>query len=358
MGNEKQNGLVGIRVIATLGIAVFHFELSYPFIEGKQIFGTSYLFVEMFFIMSGFLFAKGMISGRHANEKFSEVVEGRIIRLYPAYLFALLILPVVYCLAWYGGDYYQWLIDGNLKSFAVEVVMLQSIGLSSFKYINGPAWYVSALLLSTIVAFFFIKYVKKGHLFLFLSLVIYAVIWIFESPSMSSSAFIFSFVPVPLLRGIAGVFLGVSCYYYCLAKSSNLQKIRPIVRGMIELACLIVIMRLVLFKPSDWYNCLILIPFCILTVLLYSSNDSFISKVLSDRHWNFFSEISYSFYISQSFCSNVFTCLAPNVQQPFVFIWYMILNTCLAIFIHYFIEVPAVKLYYGKKKSANVAGNS
>lgn len=52
---EKQNGLIGMRVIATLGIALYHFQLSFPFVEGKQIMATTYLFVELFFVMSGFL---------------------------------------------------------------------------------------------------------------------------------------------------------------------------------------------------------------------------------------------------------------------------------------------------------------
>ena len=54
MSNEKRNGLIGMRVIATLGIALYHFELSFPFIEGKQIMSTAYMFVEFFLVMSGF----------------------------------------------------------------------------------------------------------------------------------------------------------------------------------------------------------------------------------------------------------------------------------------------------------------
>ena len=55
--SEKRNGLIGMRVIATLGIALYHFELSFPFVEGKQIMSTAYLFVEFFLVMSGFFMA-------------------------------------------------------------------------------------------------------------------------------------------------------------------------------------------------------------------------------------------------------------------------------------------------------------
>ena len=55
MKNEHFNGFVGMRVIATLSIELYHFELSFPFMEGKQIMSTAYLYVEFFFLISRFL---------------------------------------------------------------------------------------------------------------------------------------------------------------------------------------------------------------------------------------------------------------------------------------------------------------
>ena len=110
---NTNNGLVGMRIIATLFIAIYHFELSYRFIENTQIFETAFLFVEFFFILSGFLFAKGMIDGRYQNSSLKTIICDRLKRLYPAYIIGLIILPAVYSLVWFGGSYFKWLADST-----------------------------------------------------------------------------------------------------------------------------------------------------------------------------------------------------------------------------------------------------
>lgn len=355
MADDKRNGLIGLRAIATFCIATFHFELSYRFITGTQIFGTSYLFVEFFFVLSGFLFAKGIIDGRHQKDTISMVIKDKILRLYPAYLAGLILLPCVYSLVWYGGDYFAWLNDGNLESFIVELLMLQSTGISNFHYVNGPSWYVSALFLSTILSFLFIRYVNKKYICLLISIISYTLIWTLESFGMSTYDFILIFVPVPLLRGIGGVFLGVFCYYFYRDCNQNISKASTGVITTLELLCIGAIMYLVLLRKTDWQNALFLIPTIILIVIMFSTNKGIVSRILSHKGWVFFSNISYSFYITQSFCSNVFTCMLPNVEMPLAYIWYLLLNFCVAIFVYYLIEKPIIKWVKSGTKSKNLA---
>lgn len=89
----------------------FHFELSYPFIEGIQIFSTAYLLVEFFFMLSGFLFAKGVLDGKYRNKSLILIIKDRIMRLWPTYIVGLIFLPIVYSLAWYEGNYFKWLLE-------------------------------------------------------------------------------------------------------------------------------------------------------------------------------------------------------------------------------------------------------
>lgn len=351
MTNNNQNGLVGLRVIATFCIATFHFELSYQFITGTQIFSTSYLFVEFFFILSGFLFAKGIIDGRHHDDTLSMVIKDKILRLYPAYLAGLLLLPCVYSLVWYGGDYFGWITDGNLKSFIVELLMLQATGLSNFHYINNPSWYVSALFLSTILVFLFIKRIRKKYFYLLISIISYVSIWTLESFGMSTTKFVLLFIPVPLVRGIAGVFLGVFCYYLYQQYHQKIAEISFSILTILEIMLFGFLMYLVLLRESDWQNALFIIPSSLLIIIMFSTNKGLVSKILSHKWWIFFSNISYSFYITQSFCSNVFTCMLPNVELPLVYIWYLILNLIVAICIYYLVEKPITKMKRSKKTS-------
>ena len=162
MNSEKRNGLIGMRVIATLGIALYHFELSFPFVEGKQLMVTTYLFVEFFFVMSGFLMTMTLSS---KERTLYRVMTDRFVRLWPAYIMGLILLPVVYAVTWFNGDYVAWLKDGShLKSFMVEIFMIQCTGIAKLDYINVPAWYVSAMFVVTPIVYFFIRLRKVGAL--------------------------------------------------------------------------------------------------------------------------------------------------------------------------------------------------
>jgi hypothetical protein len=129
---EKQNGLIGMRVIATLGIALYHFQLCFPFVEGKQIMATTYLFVELFFVMSVFFMA---LTLARKEEGLIKLMVNRFIRLWPAYITGLILLPIVYTVKWFRGDYIAWLMDGtHLKSFLVEIF---NNSIFNIKFWNG-----------------------------------------------------------------------------------------------------------------------------------------------------------------------------------------------------------------------------
>ncbi|WP_274970491.1 acyltransferase family protein [Lachnoanaerobaculum orale] len=109
MNSEKRNGLIGMRVIATLGIALYHFELSSPFVEGKQIMSTAYLFVEFFLVMSVFFMEMTLSRKEKTSHR---VIVGRFIRIWPAYIMGLILLQVMYAIKWFSGNYIAWLKDG------------------------------------------------------------------------------------------------------------------------------------------------------------------------------------------------------------------------------------------------------
>lgn len=170
------------------------------------------------------------------------------------------------------------------------------------------------------------------------SMILYAIIWIFESPAMSNNSFIFKFIPVPILRGIAGVMLGTSLYYFWAKNRKKIELLSSTYLSILEILASAAVLRLVLFRESSWVNGFILIPFAVLILIMFSSNRGMVSRILSNERWKYLGEISYAFYIMQSFCSNIFTCMCPNVRQPWVFIWYIILNFIVAIIVYELVE--------------------
>ena len=71
---------------------------------------------------------------------------------------------------------------------------------------------------------------------------------------------------------------------------------------------------------------------------MMSENTGILSKVLGTKKLNYFAEISYSFYIMQSFCSNFLSCFLPDIKQPYSTIAYLILNFGMAVIVHEIFE--------------------
>ena len=335
---EKQNGLIGMRVIATLGIAIYHFQLSFPFVEGKQIMATTYLFVELFFVMSGFFMT---LTLARKEEGLIKLMVDRFIRLWPAYIIGLILLPIVYTVKWFGGNYIAWLMDGtHLKSFLVEIFMMQCTGIAKLDYINVPAWYVSAMFIVTPIVFVFIRLKKVGALIapVVVVLLYSAEAIMYKSPDMGTDAFIFKYIPVPLIRGLAGMLLGMMTYYIFAALRDRITKIPSIVITVCESILVFWIIRMCVFRESSLADGIILIPIVGIIVLMMSENIGIFSKVLGAKKLNYFAEISYSFYIMQSFCSNFLSCFLPDIAQPYSTIVYLMLNFGMAVIVHEIFE--------------------
>ena len=258
---------------------------------------------------------------------------------------------MVFSVAFFGGDVGGWFRDGtHLPEFLAELLMVQTTGVTALKYVNGPGWYVSALFLTTPLLVLLLQ--KGGRRFGLLSgplsLGLYVFIWIKSSPSMGTTAFL-GFFPVPLLRAGAGLLAG-AFLYHCL------PAVQPFFAGLgagtasaLELLGLACFLRMLILRQSDFYNGLVLIPIAFLILLLFSENRGILSRLGGTRTMQYLSEISYCFYILQSFCSNVFTCLFPWVGQPQVTVLYFTLNFILALGLHELWEKPVTGWLLEKK---------
>lgn len=341
MKESHKNGLVGLRVLATLGIALYHFELTYPFLPGVEILSTGYLLVEFFFVLSGFLMAQSAHQSKRSKSIIKITID-RIKRLYPGYIPGLILLPLIYAITWFHGNYYAWLADGlHLRSYIAEFFMIQCSGAAGLEYVNGPAWYVSALLLSTPIVAAFIKCGKKYFWLSGLtSIILYGLIWYYDSPSMGSAAFIFEHIPVPILRGLAGMLLGVFTYTVTVFLSSKIQNLKKRYLSLFELIFFVWLIRMCILRESNIYNGVVLIPICGLIILMMGENRGVVSRLFSVKSFAYLAEISYAFYILQSFCSNFFSCLMPDVKQPWVTGLYLIFNFSMAVIVHELWEKP------------------
>lgn len=151
--------LDSLRGIAAILVVLLHFS-SYLFPKvGLEILAytplvkKSYLFVDLFFILSGYVLALNYFSDFNKGIEFKSYktfIKKRFIRLYPLHLVTLLLLVVLY----WGGEYFLNPVESNFKNITnpkallFNLTLLQSSGLfargcfecTSWNY---PAWSIS-----------------------------------------------------------------------------------------------------------------------------------------------------------------------------------------------------------------------
>lgn len=155
----KLDALTGIRIIAALWVVIFHFRgnlasefESYVYIAPVIEYGE--LGVDLFFTLSGFVIA--LVYGRKLSQRWSWPATGRFwwarfVRLWPAYMFMLLVVSVWHFLfVFLDKPDPVAPRDLSLLSFLRQTFMVvQWTEADSDRLTwNGPAWTVSAEVLA------------------------------------------------------------------------------------------------------------------------------------------------------------------------------------------------------------------
>ena len=148
--SDRMEGLTGLRAIAALWVVGFHYSFGafaslYP--QGSlHVIRLGYLGVDLFFTLSGFVIWHVHAADFHQPTMtvFRRFMGLRLARLYPVYLFTLLLFVLIVVLGPLLGDPSFNPKNYEPGQFLVDLLMLQSWGLTSHLNWNYPAWSVSA----------------------------------------------------------------------------------------------------------------------------------------------------------------------------------------------------------------------
>lgn len=249
------------RLLFTIIICLHHSQLV-PFIR------HGYLAVEFFFIVSGFLLCRSFYEkGLTVKNYFV----GRIKKLYPQYLFALVAIS---CYLLFRFFYHGM---GNIESiglnFLSELFVVQGL-LPCLGANNYPMWYLAVLIWGGLIVYFILKKCSSKLLPVICpSFVIGYYIYNF---SVSNSIELWSGINT-LLRGIADMFIGLMLYKIVArnTKTDSIKKYSVLFKiiGLIGLGICIC--------SEQYLDIFSLLFFPILLVgVLYSNTDVFhISKI-------------------------------------------------------------------------------
>lgn len=196
-----------LRFIATMGIAIFHFEWIY--IGHPVYFQHFYLWVEFFFVLSGFFLAKNC---KEKKQSALNYTWQHVKKLWPQYIIAFVFSFVVYC---FVNKISGHAVLGVLWKTKWEMIFFQLFGFdANAPVINGVTGYIPALLVGSLIIYYFLDKYYEITVNLFapiLPIMIYAHM-INTYGNISQWMEYEDWCTIGCLRGIAGILIGVLAY--------------------------------------------------------------------------------------------------------------------------------------------------
>lgn len=343
----------GLRGLAALLVATYHFHLPIKAIEGF------YLFVDLFFMLSGFVIFRAYQNDLQSVDRLANFVLRRIGRLYPLHIFAAVLFIAstnilqVAKLVLVAVGLGHILNSPGAPHFAIpsfpavltNLAMLQGMGPFWHLKINGPSWSISTefytyLIMAVCVALF------KGRLrstaFVLLaaggmSAAIYHSVS--ADQCLVNGHCMEVFLDYAILRCVGGFYLGVLAYQLTqrfprqLAAASDIGQVTALLFAA-------AVMVASAYYPGAAFLAHTAFALLILTL---ATDTGPIASVLKTRPFQFLGATSYSIYlvhIGFTAMGNVMAKNIPFVAKCGVFVAYLGVVLIVASFTYKFIEEP------------------
>lgn len=284
------------RGICAILVALFHFPLQWHF-QGASFVRGSWLFVDFFFVLSGFVIAHAYAGKLSTRQDLIAFVIRRFGRLWPLH-FALLMFVLGAALIKYmargmGADIEITSNPNNTPySFFTNILFLHSFGLHDTVTWNTPSWSISAEFLTNLM--FATAFLLASWGRISVALVLAAVgaidLLVFSEKNIDTSA------QFGLFRCMYGFFIGYVIYRIAVAKST------PSLRGQrmasaFEFACVVAIAMFVALAPGSQWQMLAPFVFAV-AIWVFAAEQGVVSRLLKTPAIAIIGLLSYSIYMT------------------------------------------------------------
>jgi peptidoglycan/LPS O-acetylase OafA/YrhL len=291
--NEKKRFEVldSFRGISAVFIMIFHMHYNDSITELSFIRG-SWLFVEYFFILSGFVLSHGYMTKKI---NFKSFFKARFFRIFPLHIVMLLVFILLETFKLVGGSFFGFnfinpgFTGNNAISEILPNLFLVHALTDKFQYLsfNYTSWTISVEFFMYIVFFGLLtlnKYMTKiATLFVICCVMAY---YIFYDIDLLQSN---------LIRGLFNFFLGILLYFLYSRVPKRDYKISVIYFSIFEvLMCLLIV-----FVVSNYLvgqHMLYSFVFC-LTIFIFSFGKGVVSHFLKLPLFKMLGLLSYSIYL-------------------------------------------------------------
>lgn len=285
--------LDSFRGLCALSVVLFHTYVVQSIAE-LEFFKNSFLFVEFFFILSGFVLFHTYGQRLNNASNFKDFFISRTARLYPLHLFMLavyLLLEVGRKLAETKGfSFNEPAFTGATapSELLPNALLLQSwLNNAMTGSFNYPSWSISIeyylYLLFGLMAVFARS--NKIKVFAVVSLASFVTLWNGES-----------WLKLEIFRGLSCFFAG-ACLYLVYNKIKD-KDLDAIDFNLLEIALVLGVYRL-LVSSIDHKGVYASLLFCVL-ILAFSFERGVISRLLSHRLFMWLGTLSFSIYLTHA----------------------------------------------------------
>jgi peptidoglycan/LPS O-acetylase OafA/YrhL len=305
-GTNRFEALDGWRGVCACLVVLFHCH-GYSPIYSNALVRNSYLFVDFFFVLSGFVIAWNYQSRLGGWADVRRFLILRLGRVYPLHVFMLLCF-----IAWETlrlAAHADGTFSGPFAPAAVltNVLLSQSMGLHDGLTWNGPSWSISTEWWTYVLFALVCAWLGLRSALLWATAIAAPILLVHLSKSGMDTTFDWGFI-----RCVFGFALGVAC-------CRIYQRVAPFARSpgvaTMTLAECLMVFAVVAFVATAGTSALsFMAPFVFsAAVLIFAAEGGLVSRVFHSRALKWLGMVSYSIYLTHYFFVLILPTLAKKL---------------------------------------------
>ncbi len=297
--------LDGWRGICACLVVLFHFHGHSP-IYSTSLVRNSYLFVDFFFVLSGFVIAFTYSTRLSSWPGVKRFLLLRLGRVYPLHLFMLLCFVAYEALKFMVGDS-EGAFTGTNQPLAIltNALLLQSLNVHDTLTWNGPSWSISTELWTYVVFALLSAWLGIRNWMLVLAAIAAPILLLYLSTNGMDTTYDYGFI-----RCLFGFALGIACYRIHHLRPRSMPAVS--LGFMTVLECAIVAVVIAYVSAAGTSAMSFLAPFVFaVAVLIFAIEGGLVSRLFRFPLLKWLGTLSYSIYLTHYF----FVLLLPVVVK-------------------------------------------
>lgn len=287
--NKRFEALDAFRGLCAISVVMFHMHISGSVTEWGFFRGSS-LFVEFFFILSGFVLAHGY--GFRLDLKFKPFVIARFFRIFPLHIVMLIVMLILelckffaYKFAGMSFNNIPFTGPGDINEIVPNLLLIQSwTSFTNPLTFNYPSWSISIEFYMYILLFLSITIFKSNRFIVWFSTSLIALYLLVTQSEIVNNE---------VLQGLSCFFGGA--FVYLIYKKIDKIKINFMLGSLLEFFLLISIFIIISSKFE--YRTIAAIFTFFLTIPMFAFESGMFSVFLKKKPFQIIGHLSYSIYM-------------------------------------------------------------